>query len=103
MTTVATVLTVFPPNGNLVAGVACAIAYLGALSFHCASVFRTCSAENGSALSKGGGAYRITHGMVAAGVFAGGFGPLAVHHLEAARHASRGGRTMVPSRTGMTP
>ena len=103
MISVATVLTVFPPTGYLVAGIACAIAYVGALSFHSVHVFRMCSAEDGSALSKGRGAFRSTDGMVAAAVFAGGFGPLAIHHLEAARRASHGGRAMHPSQTGMTP
>jgi hypothetical protein len=99
MISVATALTVSPPDGSLVAGIACAIAYLGALSFHCVHMFRIGAAEDGSVSSKGGGAVPITHGMVAAGVFAGGFGTLAVHHLEAARRVSRGGRTMI----GMTP
>jgi len=103
MTTVATVLTVFPPSGDLVAGTAGAIAYLGALSFHCVSVFRTCSAEVGSAHSKDEGALPIIHGMVAAGVFTGGYGALAIHHLDAARCVSGGGRTVLRSQTGMTP
>lgn len=103
MIAVVTVLTVFSPDAYFVAGIAGAIAYLGALSVHCVHVFRLCSAEDGSAPSKDGGGVSITHGMVAAGVFAGGFGPLAIHHLEAARRVSRGGRTMLLSRTGMTP
>ena len=103
MVTVATVLTVFPPTGSLLAGIAGAVAYLGALSFHCVSVFRTCSAEVGSAHSKDEGALPIIHGMVAAGVFTGGYGALAIHHLNAARRVSGGGRTTLRSRTGMTP
>jgi len=91
MIAVVTVLLAFPLGyllrSHLAANVAYAIAYLWAFTFQ--SLYLTLSwvGRDDSAFPKGPDAFPLSYGLVAAGIFAVGFGLVALGHWVRARRA----------------
>jgi len=93
MIAIVTVLLAFPlgylMRSHLAANVAYAIAYLWAFTFQ--TLYLTLSWVGGddSAFEKGPDAFPLSYGLVASGIFAVGFGLVALGHRVGARRAAR--------------
>jgi len=93
MIAVVTVLLAFPLGyflrSHLSANVAYAIAYLWAFTFQGLYLTRMWVGGDDSALPKDPDTLPISYGLVAAGIFAVGFGLVALGHRVGARRAAR--------------
>jgi hypothetical protein len=93
MIAVVTVLLAFPLGyllrSHLAANVAYAIAYLWAFTFQGLYLTRTWVGGDNSAFARDPDALPISYGIVTAGIFAVGFGLVALGHRVAARRATR--------------
>jgi hypothetical protein len=93
MIAVVTVLLAFPLGyllrSHLAANVAFAIAYLWAFTFQGLYLTRAWVGGDESAFPKNSDAIPLSYGLVAAGIFAVGFGLVALGHRVGARRAVR--------------
>jgi hypothetical protein len=93
MIAIVTVLLAFPLGyllrSHLAANVAYAIAYLWAFTFQGLYLTRMWVGGDSSAFDKNPDTLPISYGLVAAGIFAAGFGLVALGHRVGARRTAR--------------